>query len=52
MVVADLANAAGVDRVTSEVLTPFGKAPDTLINNLGLAHVAPFEDLSEALSRR
>ncbi len=44
---ADLATARGMDAAVSYMLETFGRAPDILINNLGLADPAPFEDLSD-----
>jgi NAD(P)-dependent dehydrogenase (short-subunit alcohol dehydrogenase family) len=46
-VAADLAAAQGVDRMIAFTLASFGRAPDILINNLGLADPAPFEELSD-----
>lgn len=45
---ADLATAEGVDAAVSHLLRAFGRAPDILVNNLGLADAAPFEELSDA----
>jgi NAD(P)-dependent dehydrogenase (short-subunit alcohol dehydrogenase family) len=44
---ADLATAEGVEAAVSHALSRFGRAPDILINNLGLADPAPFEDLTD-----
>ncbi len=49
---ADLATAAGMDAAIAYVLRTFGRAPDILINNLGLADPAPFEDLSDEMWAR
>jgi len=46
-VVADLATAAGVDAAVTHVLGRFGRAPDILVNNLGVGNSTPFEQLSE-----
>src|SRR5258706_14468694 len=46
-VAADLATAAGADRAVSYVLQTFGRAPDILIDNLGVGEAAPFRDLSD-----
>ena len=46
-VAANLATAGGVDRAVAHLLDVFGRAPDILINNLGLADPVPFEDLSD-----
>src|SRR5208282_2105468 len=48
VVVADLSTAEGVDRAVSEVLDRFARAPDILINNLGVADATSFEELSDA----
>jgi NAD(P)-dependent dehydrogenase (short-subunit alcohol dehydrogenase family) len=45
---ADLATADGVESSIGAVLRSFGRAPDILINNLGLADPAPFEELTDA----
>jgi len=44
---ADLSTAAGIDKAVAYVLKSFGRAPDILINNLGVADPIPFEDLSD-----
>src|SRR5215213_2269184 len=46
-VTADLSTLAGVDAAVAQVLETFGRAPDILINNLGVGNSTPFEDLSE-----
>lgn len=46
-IVADLSTARGVEDATSQVLRKFGRAPDILVNNVGVADPAPFEDLSD-----
>jgi NAD(P)-dependent dehydrogenase (short-subunit alcohol dehydrogenase family) len=46
-VAADLATAEGVNKAVAHVLEAFGRAPDILINNLGLADSIPFESLSD-----
>ena len=46
-VAADLSTAAGVQLAVSHVLATFGRAPDILINNLGVGDSTPFEDISE-----
>jgi NAD(P)-dependent dehydrogenase (short-subunit alcohol dehydrogenase family) len=46
-VVADLATAKGVEHTISQVLSTFGRAPDILVNNLGVGDAASFEDLSD-----
>src|SRR5439155_4976250 len=45
--VADLSTAEGIDKAVGYVLETFGRAPDILINNLGVADPIPFEDLSD-----
>ena len=47
VVVADLATAEGVDHAVSRVLATFGRAPDVLINNLGVGNSASFEHLCD-----
>lgn len=44
---ADLSTAPGVADAVAHVLQVFGRAPDILVNNLGLADPVPFEDLSD-----
>ena len=46
-IAADLSTAAGVDRAVSHVLQTFGRAPDILINNLGVGNSTPFEQLTD-----
>ena len=46
-VVADLATAEGVDKAIAYVLKTFGRAPDILVNNLGVGDSTPFEDISD-----
>jgi NAD(P)-dependent dehydrogenase (short-subunit alcohol dehydrogenase family) len=46
-VAADLATVAGVGHAVSFVLDTFGRAPDILVNNLGVGDSTPFEELSE-----
>ena len=47
VVVADLATAKGVEHSTSHVLAFFGRAPDILVNNLGVGIASSFEELSD-----
>lgn len=47
VVAADLATAQGVDQTVAAVLDAFGRAPDILINNLGVGNSANFEELSD-----
>lgn len=51
-VVADLATAAGVETATTYALKQFGRAPDILINNLGVGNSTPFEDTSDDIWAR
>ena len=44
---ADLSTAAGIDKAVAYALDTFGRAPDILINNLGVADPVPFEELSD-----
>ena len=46
-VAADLATAAGVEKATAYALDQFRRAPDILINNLGVGNSAPFEETSD-----
>ena len=46
-VAANLAAAAGVEKAVGYVLESFGRAPDILINNLGVADSTPFEQISD-----
>jgi NAD(P)-dependent dehydrogenase (short-subunit alcohol dehydrogenase family) len=46
-VTADLATAEGVHRAVSYVLETFGRAPDILINNLGVGDSTPFAEISD-----
>lgn len=45
--VADLSTAAGVATAVTYVLDTFGRAPDILINNLGVGNAAPFEEVTD-----
>lgn len=47
VVAADLATAEGVDRAVTAVLERFGRAPDILINNLGVGNASNFEELTD-----
>lgn len=51
-VTADLATAAGVESATAYALQQFGRAPDILINNLGVGNSTPFEDTSDEIWAR
>ena len=46
-VAANLATAAGVEKAVAYVLETFRRAPDILINNLGVADSTPFEQISD-----
>ena len=46
-VTADLSTAAGVDEAVAHVVQTFGRAPDILVNNLGVGNATPFEEISE-----
>jgi NAD(P)-dependent dehydrogenase (short-subunit alcohol dehydrogenase family) len=46
-VAADLSTAAGVDDAVGVVLHTFGRAPDILINNLGVGNSTPFEEIED-----
>jgi len=47
VVAADLATAQGTDTAVSFVLKTFGRAPDILVNNLGVGDSSSFEDISD-----
>ena len=47
VVAADLATAEGVDQAVTAVLDGFGRAPDILINNLGVGNASSFEELTD-----
>ena len=51
-VAADLATAAGVDAATAYALQQFGRAPDILINNLGVGNSTPFEETTDDIWAR
>lgn len=44
---ADLATADGVARAVAAALDEFGRAPDILVNNLGVGNAANFEGLTD-----
>lgn len=46
-VAADLATAPGVETAIAYVLSTFGRAPDILINNLGVGNSTPFPEISD-----
>ena len=45
--VADLATAEGVAAGVAYVLDTFGRAPDILVNNLGVGNSGPFEEVTD-----
>ena len=47
VVAANLATAEGVDRAVAAVLQGFGRAPDILVNNLGVGNASSFEELTD-----
>jgi NAD(P)-dependent dehydrogenase (short-subunit alcohol dehydrogenase family) len=49
-VTADLATAAGVEQAVAYVLETFGRAPDILVNNLGVGNSTPFEETSDEVN--
>jgi NAD(P)-dependent dehydrogenase (short-subunit alcohol dehydrogenase family) len=44
---ADLSTAIGIENSVKFVLETFGRAPDILVNNLGVADPIPFEKISD-----
>jgi NAD(P)-dependent dehydrogenase (short-subunit alcohol dehydrogenase family) len=51
-VVADLATSAGVDSAITFALDKFGRAPDIVVNNLGVGNSTPFESISDEIWSR
>ncbi len=47
VVSADLSTAAGVEHAVSYAVDTFGRAPDIVVNNLGVGDSTPFEDISD-----
>lgn len=47
VVTADLATSKGTDTSVAYVLKTFGRAPDILVNNLGVGDSSSFEDISD-----
>jgi NAD(P)-dependent dehydrogenase (short-subunit alcohol dehydrogenase family) len=47
IVAADLATADGIEKAASHAKKIFGRAPDILINNLGVGNAASFEELTD-----
>jgi NAD(P)-dependent dehydrogenase (short-subunit alcohol dehydrogenase family) len=46
-IAADISTAQGVDEAVAYVLKTFGRAPDILINNLGVGDSTPFEQITD-----
>lgn len=46
-ITADLATADGVDMAVAKVLELFGRAPDIVVNNLGVGGSTPFVDIDD-----
>ncbi|MEO7275089.1 MAG: SDR family oxidoreductase [Vicinamibacterales bacterium] len=46
-ITADLSSVEGVDDAVARLLDTFGRAPDILVNNLGVGNATPFEAISE-----
>lgn len=44
---ADLSTASGIEHSVQYMLRTFGRAPDILVNNLGVADPLPFEEISD-----
>jgi NAD(P)-dependent dehydrogenase (short-subunit alcohol dehydrogenase family) len=44
---ADIATPQGVQKAVDYVVSTFGRAPDILINNLGVADATPFEQMTD-----
>ncbi len=49
IIAADLATGGGVDKATTYALDQFGRAPDIVINNLGVGNSTPFEETSDEI---
>jgi NAD(P)-dependent dehydrogenase (short-subunit alcohol dehydrogenase family) len=47
VVAVDLATPEGVEHAVSHVLATWGRAPDILVNNLGVGNSAPFEQICD-----
>ncbi|HZP06271.1 MAG TPA: SDR family oxidoreductase [Terracidiphilus sp.] len=52
VIAADLASAEGVKQAVAEVMRIFGRAPDILINNLGVGNAAVFEEIPDEVWAR
>jgi NAD(P)-dependent dehydrogenase (short-subunit alcohol dehydrogenase family) len=46
-ITADLATSEGVETAVAGALKAFGRAPDILVNNLGVGDSTPFEEISD-----
>ncbi len=46
-VAANLATSGGVEKAVAYALEKFGRAPEILVNNLGVGDSTPFEDISD-----
>jgi NAD(P)-dependent dehydrogenase (short-subunit alcohol dehydrogenase family) len=46
-IAADLATADGVSRAVAQALDVFGRAPDILVNNLGVGQASSFEETTD-----
>ena len=51
-VAADLATGEGIDTAVAYMLKTFGRAPDILINNLGVGNPTPFEEVTDEIWAR
>ena len=51
-IAADLATPAGVESATSYALNQFGRAPDIVVNNLGVGNSTPFENTTDEIWSR
>jgi NAD(P)-dependent dehydrogenase (short-subunit alcohol dehydrogenase family) len=47
VIAADLSTAAGVETAAAFALEQFGRAPDILVNNLGVGDSTPFEQITD-----
>lgn len=52
VIAADLASADGVKQAVAGVMRVFGRAPDILINNLGVGNAGRFEEISDEVWAR
>jgi NAD(P)-dependent dehydrogenase (short-subunit alcohol dehydrogenase family) len=49
---ADLATSAGVEKATAYALEQLGRAPDIVVNNLGVGNSTPFENITDEIWMR